>query len=121
MSSYDDDYFDDIDVEPMPDFGLNPADADDFDERGPFILTYGYFGSGDPRDFTPDYELCSSEEIARWQADVALAESGDITIAPPAGEWVLDQNGNRAMHILAPKYGIGVYKYRPQEADDDAQ
>ena len=47
---------------------------------------YGFFHGGDPRDFTPDYDLCTPEEIARWQADVARAEAGENITAPPAGE-----------------------------------
>lgn len=87
----------------------------DFDERGPFEWMYGFFGGGDPRDFTPDYEVCSEDEIARWKADVALAEAGNAVVAPPAGETVRDKDGNFVMHILAPRYGLGVYKYRLQD------
>ncbi len=84
------------------------------DERGPFIWSYGHFGSGDPRDFEPDMELCTPEEVERWKADKARAEAGETVIAPPAGEWVTPD-----MHILAPKYGIGTYKYRLPEDDAD--
>jgi hypothetical protein len=95
------------------DNGADVPEMTDFDERGPFEWAYGFFGGGDPRDFTPDYEMCSEDEIARWQADIALAEAGNTVVAPPAGKSVFDQGGNPVMHILAPKYGMGTYKNRP--------
>jgi len=84
------------------------------DERGPFMWQYGHFGGGDPRDFQPDMELCTPEEVARWKADVARAEAGEDVIAPPAGQW----NESGTIHILAPKYGIGTYKMRFDDDDE---
>lgn len=89
----------------------------DFDERGQFELGYGFFPGGDPRDFTPDYEMCSPEEIERWKVDVALAEAGFTVVTPPSGQWIYDQDGKPVMHILAPKYGMGTYQYRLQDED----
>lgn len=95
--------------------GLEYESSLETDERGPFEWMYGFFGSGDPRDFTPDFEQCTAEEIARWKADVELAESGNTVIAPPAGKWHYSSDGTPIMHVLAPKYGIGAYKYRPMQ------
>ena len=85
----------------------------EYDERGPFTWMYGFFGGGDPRDFTPDFDQCTPEEIERWKADVARAEAGENVVASPAGEWVTPN-----MHILAPRYGIGIYKVRFDEDDE---
>lgn len=83
---------------------MNP----EHDERGYFVWNYGHFGGGDPRDFEPDMELCTAKEVERWKADVARAEAGEAVTAPPAGGW----NEARTIHILAPAYGIGTYKWR---------
>jgi len=87
------------------------------DERGPYEWMYGNFGSGDPRDFQPDYELCTVEEVEVWKADVARAEAGETVIAHPAGHSVYDAQGKLTLHILAPKYGIGTYKARYSTSD----
>lgn len=88
------------------------------DERGAFEYSYGNFGSGDPRDFTPDYEMCTEDEIASWKADLALVEAGNTVVCPPAGQWFYDKDGKPMMHILAPRYGVGTIKYRFDETDD---
>jgi len=99
------------------DLQYEPESPMGHDERGPYDVMYGHFGGGDPRDFTPDYELCTADEIERWKADVALAESGETVTAPPAGQWFYDKDGNPTMHVLAPKYGIGTYKIRFEDGE----
>lgn len=79
-------------------------------EREEFM--YGYFPGGDPRDFTPDYELCAKEEIEAWKADVEAAERGDTVVCPPSGQWLFGKDGKAILHILAPRYGIGTYIVR---------
>lgn len=37
---------------------------------------YGYFLGGDPREFTPDFEVCTVEEIERHKADCEAWERG---------------------------------------------
>lgn len=66
---------------------------------------YGYFPGGDPRDFRPDEECCTPEELAAWQADCAAWNAGNGQPAPPSGFW----SDDGSMHILAPRYGIGSY------------
>lgn len=94
----------------------DPGPTVEHDERGAYIWSYGHFGGGDPRDFEPDYELCTPQEIERWKSDVARVEAGEDLKAPSAGEW----NKSGTIHILAPVYGIGTYKYRLDD-DEDAQ
>lgn len=38
---------------------------------------YGYFLGGDPREFTPDVEVCSVEELERHKADCEAWERGE--------------------------------------------
>jgi hypothetical protein len=45
---------------------------------------YGYPISPDPRDFHPDEECCTPEEIANWKAACEAWERGDCKPVPPA-------------------------------------
>jgi len=75
-------------------------------------MSYGYFTGGDPRQFTPDRDMCSQAEIdnhdaacRRWNE----AEERGETPEPepcPSGRTV-DSQGN-SIHILCTPYGIGV-------------
>jgi hypothetical protein len=38
---------------------------------------YGYFLGGDPREFTPDAEVCTAEEMERHKADCEAWERGE--------------------------------------------
>lgn len=87
------------------------------DERGQYQWHYGHFGGGDPRDFVPDMEMCMPEEIARWKADLERAEHGENVTAPPAGTFVYSDDGILRLHILHPAYGVGMYKYRIEDAN----
>lgn len=40
-------------------------------------VTYGYYCGGDPRDFSPDRECCTAEEIAAWESACAAWERGE--------------------------------------------
>jgi hypothetical protein len=70
---------------------------------------YGYFPGGDPRDFTPDFEVCSPEEIANWRRDCEAWNRGEQTHSVKFGHeeivpGVLAHNSG---------YGVGVYCARP--------
>jgi hypothetical protein len=41
-----------------------------------FESTYGYGGSGDPHDFSPDYECNTPEEIKAWEAAKETCQCG---------------------------------------------
>jgi hypothetical protein len=70
---------------------------------------YGFPPRGvDPRDFMPDFELCSREEIKAWEEDKARAEAGEAIVSPPPGGW----NNTHTIHVLAPRWGIGAYKIK---------
>lgn len=99
---------------------MNDVSSDDFedydqpDEDG-YHWMYGHFTGTDPRDFRPDMELCTDDEIANWKADCEAWDRGEGKPAPPPGTTLYDAEGNWIGHILAPRYGIGTYRYR----DDD--
>jgi len=73
---------------------------------------YGYFPGGDPRDFTPDQEVCTPEEIARWEAACKRWEAGDTSELPPEehGPWI-EQGGKTVGLCHAYRsFGMGTYR-----------
>lgn len=77
-------------------------------------IVYGFFPGGDPRDFTPDDESCSPEEIVRWKEDCEAVERGEAIGANHSGGWITFSDGTQA-HVLAPRYGIGTYFHPPRQ------
>lgn len=72
------------------------------DNPGADEFQYGYPPAGlMPADFTPDHDLCTKEEIDRWQQDLAANEPHKSDTG-----WVF------GVHILAPSWGIGHYRVR---------
>lgn len=73
--------------------------------------TYGYFHGGDPRDFHPDYECCSPEEIERWQlaCDEAEKLAHHRELPCPSG-WERTPYGD--VHVLRAPFGIGSYTWK---------
>lgn len=51
---------------------------------------YGLFPGGDPRNFTPDFEVCDKVAIQRWRDDCA------------------DWNDNNFVYVPVHSYGPGV-------------
>ena len=81
-------------------------------------VTYGYALPEDPRDFTPDAESCTPEELAAhaaaveaWDAAGGKPEGWD---APPGSGW----NEEGTMHSLRAPWGIGAYTYRDSQMCD---
>ena len=76
-------------------------------DHDPF-MGYGFFPGGDPRDFHPDGESCSEEEIkahkeacARWDAGEVKDEGHSGVIIPLPNNGVAIACGHR--------FGIGTY------------
>ena len=70
---------------------------------------YGGFKGGDPRDFTPDRECCSDEEIELWRACVQKwneADANGITLEGEALQTCCDELGISGMGW---RFGIGTY------------
>lgn len=70
---------------------------------------YGYFTGGDPRDFHPDYEDSTPEEIANWKR--ACEEANRIEASrnlPCPSGWIVDEKRKLIAHVLNAPFGIGV-------------
>lgn len=69
---------------------------------------YGFFSGGDPRQFRPDYEECSKEEIDRWKSACMEADRLDSArhLPCPSG-WI--RTPEFTAHILRAPFGIGTY------------
>ena len=70
---------------------------------------YGGFKGGDPREFWPDYECCSAEEVALWRACCDKwneADAKGITLDPENMQFCRDELG---ISGNGWKFGIGVY------------
>ncbi|WAH35017.1 hypothetical protein [Alicyclobacillus dauci] len=68
----------------------------------------------DPRDFVPDFEMCSEKEINAWKAACELAEKGE-SVDIPRHQIIRDGEGSMAAHIAYNAWGLGTYKYRDPE------
>lgn len=76
---------------------------------------YGFFSGGDPRDFTPDHDSCSPEEIANHKAAVEAVERNKVPLGN-LSEWLESDDGKNVMHLLRAPFGIGTCVYRDKHA-----
>lgn len=74
---------------------------------------YGSFMGGDPRDFSPDREACTPEEIAAWEAACAAAERDE-----PGARDLEFRSTIRAAGALihVAHFGHGTSIFRDEEA-----
>ncbi len=78
---------------------------------------YGFFPGGDPRNFTPDTECCSPDEIERHRLACEAWDRGDEE-AIASGCVVLPDGGI----VNISTFGLGVYMYwddDDEEGSDD--
>ncbi len=81
--------------------------------------TYGYFCGGDPRDFSPDAEVCTPEEIANHKAACEAWEKGDRTPPDAHRHDLVSTDGTTTVMVSRPgAFGMGVYSSSDAEADD---
>ncbi len=76
---------------------------------------YGYFCGGDPRNFHPDGEDCSPQEIENHKkacraADELEAQGKRAAIENPS-KWLVGDDGKAFAHILLAPFGIGVQTF----------
>lgn len=104
-----------------------PESIDQYKCPHPYIETvYGFFHGGDPRDFHPDREECSPDEIEnhRLACEVAEAQAEGRELPCPSG-YIYDANGDWIAHVLRAPFGIGTYQYEmetffePVETDNE--
>lgn len=74
---------------------------------------YGFFHGGDPREFHPDYESCSEQEIANWKeaCDKATELESARDLPCPSG-WI--RTPEFTAHMLVTPFGIGTYTYKQE-------
>lgn len=71
---------------------------------------YGYFTGGDPRDFFPDHESCSPEEIKKHREACEEADRLNANPNLPCPSfWIRTEHG--CVHVLRAPFGIGVTSY----------
>ncbi len=75
---------------------------------------YGGFHGGDPRNFYPDCECCSEEEIenhrqacAAWDA----AEAAGSKLEPEKCESGWQLLAGSVVHVFQSRFGIGCYRW----------
>ena len=77
---------------------------------------YGFYHGGDPRDFHPDYESSTPDEIenhkrACREADASVRKQ---SLPCPSGYEQLEHNGQMVVaHVLRAPFGIGITTYPP--------
>lgn len=78
---------------------------------------YGYFLGGDPRDFTPDEESCSAEEIENHKRACQLMDEGKIQFVDGRHHFPLIKDGEVIGHVTQAAFGIGMYTVKDPEID----
>lgn len=91
--------------------------ADDVRREGE-VSHYGYFLGGDPREFTPDVEVCSVEEIERHKADCEAWERGERVDRGGPHEPLPD---GKAGWATVSHYGMGMQTLADEETVKLAQ
>lgn len=85
-----------------------PGKRDEQDE-----MLYGFFHLDDPRDFFPDEESCTPEEIAAHKTACAKAESGEQwdteLVAESMGTVKIDGHDYANVCSSRLSFGIGSY------------
>lgn len=76
-------------------------------------IGYGFFPGGDPRNFHPDFEAATPEEIANHKRACEAAESGAVNVDSD-GQWVGD--GELVAHITRCQFGLGTYTVPDERA-----
>ena len=73
---------------------------------------YGVMRPEDPRDFTPDAEECTPEEIANHRAAVEAVERGEPVPDQPFTPDAVTYVNGEAVHMCGGPWGIGSYVVR---------
>lgn len=73
---------------------------------------YGYPCVEDPRDYTPDVEVCTDEEIANWKAACAAWDRGEGRPVPSPHEDLVDGDGRKVGHVTTAPMGMGISTIR---------
>lgn len=75
---------------------------------------YGPFPGGDPRRFSPDREICTKEEIERWEAACQRWRDGNGVDTGPQCQVFGDST-----EVSGEGFGLGMFDFG-EMADDEA-
>jgi hypothetical protein len=90
-------------------------------EQGKHIdVVYGFFTGGDPRDFKPDFECCTADEITRWKEACQKWNDGEQLNCPGSHINITDDDGKLIGFCTKATFGIGVYLYVWDEEEETA-
>lgn len=81
-------------------------------------VTYGYFHGGDPRDFHPDPECCTPEEIAAHKAACEAWDRGERPKSEQHRHEATEHEGRVVVVSYAGAFGLGTYSIRDEAAED---
>lgn len=74
-------------------------------------VIYGFFNGGDPRDFKPDEECCTPEEINKWKEAVTLWNNTNNVKYEGSHYWIYNEVGHIVGSGTNATFGIGAYLY----------
>lgn len=81
--------------------------------------TYGYYPGGDPRDFSPDPECCTEQELAAHKEACEAWERGERPVHEAHHHKLIKSDGESiVIASYAGAFGMGVYSIRDEDADD---
>ena len=81
-----------------------------------YITGYGFFPGGDPRNFFPDEECCSPDEIENHRLACEAWNRGD-QVAITSGCVVMPDGRIRNIS----RFGLGTYTFEDDEEEGDAE
>lgn len=79
------------------------------------VMGYGFFPGGDPREFTPDSEMCSNSEIQAWKEACDKWNQAERVVIEGSHRWLTDAEGNVIGTATVSGLGIGTYWYDDKE------
>lgn len=76
---------------------------------------YGFFPGGDPREFRPDHDSCTHEELHAHTVACLVADVEDLLELWPSVahtsscRWLYDETGQVVRHLVLATFGLGTY------------
>lgn len=86
------------------------AIADQVRERGT-MTGYGCFPGGDPREFFPDHESCTPEELESHQEACRRLDAGESVEVGSNHTDIIGADGKPRGHLTHPVFGVGSYSF----------
>lgn len=80
-------------------------------------MGYGFFPGGDPRNFSPDQELCRKEEIEAWKEACEQWNREEKVICEGSHRWLVNAEGEVMGTATVSSFGIGIYFWDDEEEE----